>query len=59
MGAVGGVAQGVDGLQAGAALQAATVVGEGVKGELAVVHPQTAGPCNAQHTAFSVLWLVS
>lgn len=44
MGAVGGVAQGVDGLQAGAALQAATVVGEGVKGELAVVHPRPLDP---------------
>lgn len=51
VGAVRGVAQGVDGLQAGATLQAAAVVGEGVEGELAVVHPQTAGPCNAQHTA--------
>lgn len=54
VGSVGRVAQGVDGLQASAPLQAATAVGEGVEGEAAVVLPQAAGSCNTQHGALLV-----
>lgn len=55
VGSVGWVAQGVDGLQAGAPLQAAAAVGEGVEGELAVVLPQATGSCNTQHGARLVM----
>lgn len=46
---VGWVARGVDSLQAHVAVQAATVMTEGVKGELAMVFPQTTVSCNKQH----------
>jgi len=55
--AVGRVAHGVEDLPAHATVQAAAAVGEGVEGELAVVHPQAAVPCNAQHRSLVGGWV--
>lgn len=46
---VGWVAWGVDSLQAHVAMQAATVMTEGVEGELAMVFPQTTVSCKKQY----------
>lgn len=45
---VGGVARGVERLQPHVPVQAAAVVGEGVKGELPMVFSQAAVPWNTQ-----------